>query len=518
MAVLKKTDQRLSPRLENGFRVLAAALVYSSSFYFFSHLTADTDLWGHIKFGHDLWVSKAFHRYDIYSYTAYGHEWINHEWLSELIMYGLFDLFGPAGLLVGKLLIGFSLVLILSRICAWRSVHSLAYCFVFILAVFVISPGFMSRPQIFTYLYGALFYYIVHLFLERQKNLLWTLPVIMVFWVNSHGGFLIGVGMLPVIVGMEWIACRKKRNDTGKIRKLAYWSLISEMVVLVNPYGPQLIQFLYESLSIPRWIGEWRPVTLLDLSYFRFKALAALFVVSLFGNRGKLRFWEITVIAISLLYAFKHQRHTAVFAVFAAPFIAEQVSRFMRRLGLDKKIRATFSYSILSVVFLLLIAFQITFKGRAYLKNDFNIIVEPRIFPVYAVHFLKQNKATGNILLPFEWGEYVIWKCHPACRVSIDGRFRTVYPEEVLRDHLDAKVDESKQAALIEKYPTDIILARRSLFFERMISGQKDWIYIYSDPLTILFVKNNEQNSDLLNRFDQKRLVYPKKRLSSYFP
>ena len=89
--------------LEKNLNFLLRALVYSSGFYFFSLITADTDLWGHIKFGEDLCASKTLHRFDIYSYTAYGNVWINHEWLSELLMYLAYNMFGTPGLLFGKL-------------------------------------------------------------------------------------------------------------------------------------------------------------------------------------------------------------------------------------------------------------------------------------------------------------------------------------------------------------------------------------------------------------------------------
>ena len=55
-----------------------------------------------------------------------------------------------------------------------------------------------------------------------------------------------------------------------------------------------------------------------------------------------------------------------------------------------------------------------------------------------------------GLLLPFEWGEYAIWHLWPACRVSVDGRFRTVYPEEILEAHYAAHVDTARWPALAE--------------------------------------------------------------------
>ena len=78
--------------LERNLHILLRIFVYSSAIYFFSFITADTDLWGHIQFGKDIWTSKGLNRFDIYSYTAYGREWINHEWISELVMYFVFHI------------------------------------------------------------------------------------------------------------------------------------------------------------------------------------------------------------------------------------------------------------------------------------------------------------------------------------------------------------------------------------------------------------------------------------------
>ena len=111
---------------ERTFNLLMKILVYSSAFYFFSFVTADTDLWGHIKFGEDLWAAKSLHRFDIYSYTAFGAEWINHEWLAELLMFSMYSTFGSAGLLMGKLFVGFAIIYILLLIASPKKLQSLS--------------------------------------------------------------------------------------------------------------------------------------------------------------------------------------------------------------------------------------------------------------------------------------------------------------------------------------------------------------------------------------------------------
>ena len=519
-AITTAKHERCLPVLEKTLNLLIRILVYSSAFYFFSFVTADTDLWGHIKFGKDMWAAMAFQRVDIYSYTAFGSEWINHEWLSELIMYFVYHVFGSPGLLIGKLLVGFSIVYLLSKISFHRTCEPIVYGMVFVLSVFVVCPGFMIRPQILTFLFAAYFLYSFHLYLERGKNLLWSLPIIMIAWVNCHGGFLIGAGMFPVAIGCEYIACRMRNKDTAHLRRMILWLVLTEAAVLINPYGHNLLGFLYETLSVPRGISEWDPVTVFDLSYFRFKLLALLFVSSFFIRNKEKRYWEVGVIIIALIYAFMHQRHAPVFAIVVAPYLTENISLMVKRTGLFGRIRSFSSQVLLSIFLLLLISHQVAFGGYKYVKAEWNIIVDPTEYPVYAVHFIRENGIKGDIIIPFEWGEYAIWKLYPDCKVSIDGRFRTVYPEEVLKDHFEAAVNESKFLELLERYPADIILGRQNLLYERLISTQKRWIYVYSDPTSIVFLKDGESQRDVLDRFRKKELIYPDKntKLSVYFP
>jgi hypothetical protein len=498
--------------------ILIRIFVYCSALYFFSFVTADTDLWGHIIFGKDLWAIKAFQRIDLYSFTALGSEWVNHEWLSELMMAMVYRTFGSPGLLIGKLLVGLSIVYLISKICFHRANSPLVYGIIMVLSVFVMSPGFMIRPQLLTFLFVAYFLYAFHIYLERGKNLLWTLPIIMVVWVNCHGGFLIGLGMFPVVVACEFVTCRLRKRDTRHLRSMLLWFIITEVSVFVNPYGYRLLGFLYETLSVPRGISEWDPVTIPDLSYFRFKLLALLFFVSFFFRNRERRYWEAGIIIIALIYAFMHERHTPIFAVVAAAYLIENISLMARRTGVFEKLRSFSSYAILNAFIFILIVYQLLFTGYKYVRAQGNIIVDPREYPVYAVRFLKENQIKGNILLPFEWGEYAIYKLYPDCRVSIDGRFRTVYPEEVLADHFEAACDEKKLKNLLDKYPADIILGRQNPLYQQLITTQDRYIYVYSDPTSIVFVRDGVFQEDILDSFRKKKLICPDSKALTYFP
>jgi hypothetical protein len=99
-AARKDEGMKLSTRNWRDISILC--FLGSALFYVFSRTSADPDLWGHIRFGEDLWRTGKIVRQDIYSYLTGDQLWINHEWLSEAIFYAVFAGAGSAGLIVFK--------------------------------------------------------------------------------------------------------------------------------------------------------------------------------------------------------------------------------------------------------------------------------------------------------------------------------------------------------------------------------------------------------------------------------
>ncbi|HEX7136905.1 MAG TPA: hypothetical protein VF219_03625, partial [Vicinamibacterales bacterium] len=51
-----------------------------------THTRADPDLFGHVRFGQDVFATGAVHTADPYSFAS-DRAWVNHEWLAEAAMY-----------------------------------------------------------------------------------------------------------------------------------------------------------------------------------------------------------------------------------------------------------------------------------------------------------------------------------------------------------------------------------------------------------------------------------------------
>lgn len=514
----KATSKNLSEKLLEASVFL---IVFASAFHLFSLVTADPDLWGHLKFGMDHVKQGALERTDPYSFTAYGYNWINHEWLCEVIFYLVYNAFSDAGLLYGKLLTGFAALGFLLLACFRRTVNPLVLAITGVLAVIGMSPGFMIRPQLFSFLFFGVFLYVLHLFFTSRRNLLFLFPILTALWVNLHGGFLMGWALILVVTGWETfshVILRRKREGLWKIW-VAFIAL--NLATLVNPYGYRLHVFLWETLTFTPDITEWNSLNLFDFSYFYLKALMLLYALCAIFDRKNVRGWEFWAVAMTLFATVRHERHSVFFAMAAMPFVVHHASNLAgdfknRRPGVFISPPSKIALS----VFMCLTAFFLIGRGAdIYAASGSRIFVDFDKYPAHAVDFMKRNRIHGNVLVPFDWGEYVLWHLYPKSRVSIDGRFTTSYPDSVIAPHFLAIDDDAGWKRLVEKFPSDVIIARQIPFFQKM-AAQNDlsWIYIYSDPLAMVFIKNSPKNREMLARVASGSMVYSGSPIDPFFP
>ena len=115
-------------------------------------------------------------------------------------------------------------------------------------------------------------------------------------------------------------------------------------------------------------------------------------------------------------------------------------------------------------------------------------------FPVRAVDTLKRSGVEGRAVVPFNWGEYVIWHLGPRVQVSIDGRRETVYAPEVLAANLDLEAGRGEWNRLFEFEAPDLVLLPASSAGASRMRAEADWVVVYEDSLAVVFVP---EGSDL---------------------
>ena len=486
-------------------------LLFSSLFYFFSYPGVDPDLWGHLFFGREILQRWELPLQNLYSFTAPNHPWINHEWLAEIVFYGIFYFFGSPGLILLKVLIGAIIVWILDLIIKQRAASPFVRVLTLVWTMAILSPGVNIRPQLFTFLFLALLLWLFHLYEAGRRYILYSAPLLMLFWVNLHGGFVAGLGVLVLFALVTFFAAvRQGAANKQALSRLAIPMMLCFSVLVLNPYGDDLLSFLWTDLLLDRPITEWRAISLFDFSFLEFK-LAFFAIVFVSVRRASYRRWEFILALVAALFAFRYQRHTPLFAIIAAPLLAEVAGAVTRRL--QKGCREW----ILTVGFMVTAIYLLQGIGRIHWAHGFRLVVNPLEYPAQAADFLQRNGVRGNLVVPFDWGEYLIWKLYPDVRVSIDGRYTTAYPMEVIQAHWNWMEGKENWRGLLERYPAEIAMTSRRHPVSSLLRKDPQWVYIYSDPIALIFVRKVASQQELLIRFREKRLLPPQSP-PPYFP
>jgi len=105
------------------------------------------------------------------------------------------------------------------------------------------------------------------------------------------------------------------------------------------------------------------------------------------------------------------------------------------------------------------------------------------------IRLVDAQREVGNLALPLDWGGYVLWHAAPSVKVSLDGRFATVYPPRVVEDNFAFfRGDDAADAArLLDAYDTTLVLAPRGM--ATPLGHRSEWQMLYTDQVAALFGK-----------------------------
>lgn len=476
------------PPSPDGAQRLWALLLTSSVLYFFWNNEADNDLWGHLRFGRDLIAASTFPSLDSYTYTAAGQPWVNHEWLSQVVMAAVYGWAGTAGLLVSKFALAATTFLLLFaevRRCT-DSPHLRGA--VGLLAIAVLARGMAPRPQVFTYCFIALTLLLLGQYSRGRRTALWWFPGIFLLWVNLHGGFVLGLAILGLFAGTDLLV-RGKGSFTPWLAFLA-----SALATAINPYGVQLFSYIINELKRPHPIGEWQPAAM-EPAQFAFWAMFMLLCATLVYRRDWRRNGWQTVLAAGIgLLALRHQRHTPVFALCAAAPLASQLTAALRRIGpLLPFALSVASRRMIGAAMVVLALLQLGLAGKRHHESGWRMVYDPSEYPVRAVRALHAAGARGNLAVPLDWGEYVLWFLAPEIKVSLDGRFATVFPERVVEDNFNFFAGAPGWRRLIDAYPTQAALVPAGA--PCPIRTLPDWRLAYRDRWAEVYVRSSAAES-----------------------
>ncbi len=470
------------------------AAIGAATVYFGTIAEADNDLWMHLFVGRWIWEQGAIPRVDALSYTATGSPWVDHEWLWQVLAFLSFHFGGPRVLFALKV----ALVALCVVCCAWsvfqrpgmeRDAATKADThgywlvgIVLLLTIPVLARGWAMRPQLATYVLLPALLALLGRW-ERGSRGLWALvPLGFALWANLHGGFVLGLLALAFFAGAGAV---EGSREWGRRGVLLFLGLVASAC---NPYGPQLYAYLWDELGRPHPITEWQRVVL-EVEHGPFLLLGAIYVATLrWLPRKSDSLWRALLAGGALVFAWRHQRHTPVFALLAAPLLYLQLRGLLAVLRARSWTLTPPAQQAIVIGVALIALLQSGFAVAGFYRHGGRFVFDPRDYPVGAVQSLRTGGGRGNLAVPLDWGGYVLWHLAPQVKPSLDGRFATVYPASVVEDNFAFFRGEAEWRRLIELYPTEAVLLPAGVVHP--LQREAGWLRVYGDETAVLYVRS----------------------------
>lgn len=472
---------------------LASLFFYLFFIALFDKSHADYDLWGYLSFGRVFWQEGFFPYQDVFSYTPTKTLWVYHEWLTGIVFFGLIKYLGPASL---QLLRYISAILTIYMIyeTALKRGGSLFYILLILIpAMVLISFGYVPvRAQIFTFFFFILTLYILEYSkkTEEIKILRW-LPLIQILWCNLHGGFVAGLGLIFLYALGEGVT-RKKIAFS-----YLQWGVVASLATCVNPYGIRYWFYTVEAVFMPRpGITEWYSVAtalksnihIAPVMSFLITGLLLVFVSLI---RKKKDLTELLVIAVVIYLGCAHIRHGVLFGLVFGAYMPVYLSESVREsMTESRSFKLPVNWISFILVFLLIITYFRFYPIQqiAFIPS-LKLAVTTIHYPVKAINWMKTNNMKGNILPHFEWGEYLMWSYYPDGRVAMDGRYETVYKENVYMEYFDFLYGRENWDVFLKKYSHDVVLLKTGTRTHALMMQQRGWGMVYHDRTSVVFIK-----------------------------
>ena len=113
-------------------------------------------------------------------------------------------------------------------------------------------------------------------------------------------------------------------------------------------------------------------------------------------------------------------------------------------------------------------------------------------YPLSAIAFIREHGLRGNLLVFFDWGELCLWEL-PQCAVSLDGRWETCYPRDLIPEHWKFYNGQPVDRKILDIGKADLALLPADLAGTLALSREPGWHVVYYDKLAVVLVRDPQR-------------------------
>ncbi|MFQ5593342.1 MAG: hypothetical protein ACE5HA_04270 [Anaerolineae bacterium] len=474
--------------------------------------------------GEIIFTSRSIPHTDLFSFTQAGQPFIYQNWLGEVLYYVVYRVGGL------PLLIFFNTALLLMALvpvydlCLKGNRRFRVAVLSSLLAAVVLGLYSNMRPQTYSFVFFAVFYWILWTYRDGGRDRLWALPPLMGMWVNLHGAFVLGIVMIGVILLAEGVRRLVMGADAdtlppGRLVKLGVILGLTVVAAVANPETYQVFTYVRQLQIDPasqKLVTEWQVPDVKQMSdVLVFFGPFFVVMLALLYARRRPNLTELGLFLTFSVLALAAVRSGIWFALIAAPIVARReveldvpnlhtklrdwpfVGRFAGRPeGRPERTPATYprlNWAILTwmVAFTLMLSPWI----RPNLAVDrLNRQLVERSTPVGAMDYIAAHPLNGNIFHAQGYGDYLIWRLWPQQRSFIDGRVH-LYNESFVRDYMLTFYDDNWESRIAKYDIKYLLLPKDDSRAETMIEdaqGSENWALLYEDEHSVLFEKQGQ--------------------------
>jgi hypothetical protein len=216
--------------------LVAAVLVYAVLIGRGAAMLHDPDTYMHIAIGRWILAHRAVPHTGILSSTVPDAPWVAHEWLGEVVLAGIYDCFGWAGLAAATALCIAAAVAVLLRVLLRRLMPVHAFLAA-ALAYLLVIPHALARPHIFVLPILVVWTAALVAARSAERAPARWLAVLMVLWANLHGGYIFGLGLVGFFAGEAVLLAANGRTRLAAARDWGVFSVVSLGAALATPFG-----------------------------------------------------------------------------------------------------------------------------------------------------------------------------------------------------------------------------------------------------------------------------------------
>lgn len=474
------------------FFIASLLLFFTFSFLYRTDNSFDQDLGRHLKLGEIILKEGRIPDTNLFSYTNPDFPFINHHYLFEVLVFLGQQTTGLEFILWLKILLFLSAVSFTLLVVPGKNLFFLLPIgFIFL---HILRERTELRPEIVSFLFTALTLFTLTRFEKTKSKLLYLLPLIQLFWINTHIYFPVGFILQGIFI-LHLLVNRKK-----PLAKTLFWILLTSLAVsLINPnHVKGLLYPLNIFGNYGYTIAENQSIFLLESlglqnpNFLFVKIAAGLTILSLFvgAKRRALSLKNLLLSLAGLMFALMNVRSFPYLVFLALPAVAENFGP-VTRFKLSALILAIFTP-------LLILESALYLNGSYYRQTD--TAASPRIshneHGKGALDFVLANNLPQPIFNNFDIGSYIIYRAYPDYKVFVDGRpesyprnfFREVYiPMQNNKEIFGARAEEYNLQSIIFSHTDQTPWGRNFLSF---ITKDPGWTTVYLDDFMIILVRS----------------------------